>query len=331
MPAEAALAGLSALVVDLSELSAAEADARLAGLTRGKVPVLALFALGHGEVFRVRRDALIAAGAADVILRDDSADDLVIRVQALCRINDRPRILVIDDEADIRTWVARELNAIGMEVIAQGTLAEGRAAFRAGPVDALIVDRQLPDGDGLDFVAGLRAARIATPAILYTAMTDVADRVRGLEEAGADDYLCKPAHADELRARVRLVLRPRQTEDQLVFGPLELARRDRIVRWRADRVEMRPRETEMLIYLAERNGLPIPQKMLYLDIWEKVYMEPGSNPVSATKFRLVNALRKFAEARGETLPEFIETTGNCYTFRPEPLLGHDGAGASDTE
>ena len=213
-----------------------------------------------------------------------------------------------------------------MRVVAVHNLAAAYAAFGAGPLDALIVDRQLPDGDGLSFVARLRAERISTPALIYTAMTDIADRVDGLERAGANDYLCKPAHADELCARVKVLLRPRLTEDQLIFGPLALSRRDRVIRWRAERVEMRPRETDVLIYLAERSGLWIPQQMLYLDIWEKIFMEIGSNPVAATKHRLVVNLRKFVQARGESLPDFIASGGNTYAFLPEPLLqlSHDG-------
>jgi DNA-binding winged helix-turn-helix (wHTH) protein len=83
---------------------------------------------------------------------------------------------------------------------------------------------------------------------------------------------------------------------------------------------MRPRETDMLIYLAERTGLAIPQQMLYLDIWQKVYMEIGSNPVSAAKHRMITGLRKHNESVGEDFTDFIETSGNCYTFRPELLL-----------
>ena len=312
--------GMSAIVVDTCGLEDAQADALVARLSRIGPPVLAVFRLPAGVPFRLRREALMAAGAADVCQESDDLADLMVRIRSLCILTDQPRILVVDDDMAIADWVGEELREIGMQVVLAHTLEGARAAFRAGPVDAMIVDRQLPDGDGLTFVEELRRARIATPALLYTAMTDIADRVDGLERAGADDYLCKPAHANELRARVRVLLRPRQCEDQLIFGPLELSRRDRIVRWRGARVDMRRREIDMLIYLAERAGLAIPQQMLYLDIWEKVYMDVGSNPVSATKHRMVAGLRKFIEAAGETCPAFIETGGNCYTFRPEALL-----------
>ncbi|MCB2095048.1 MAG: response regulator transcription factor [Rhodobacteraceae bacterium] len=323
---EADLRDLSVLLLDGAPMTPEVLARETAALAATGIPVLVLFRLVAGTAYRVQREALLSAGAADVIQQGAPAEDFVTRVRALCLINEAPRILVVDDDESIARWVAEELTGAGMRVVAVHNLAAAYAAFGAGPLDALIVDRQLPDGDGLSFVARLRAERISTPALIYTAMTDIADRVDGLERAGANDYLCKPAHADELCARVKVLLRPRLTEDQLIFGPLALSRRDRVIRWRAERVEMRPRETDVLIYLAERSGLWIPQQMLYLDIWEKIFMEIGSNPVAATKHRLVVNLRKFVQARGESLPDFIASGGNTYAFLPEPLLqlSHDG-------
>ncbi|MCB2137322.1 MAG: response regulator transcription factor [Rhodobacteraceae bacterium] len=311
---------VSVLLLDGRSIDTAELTRAVGRLKPAKCPVLVLFELAKGAAYRVQREALLRAGAADVIQNGAPAEEFVTRLRALCLLNEAPRVLVVDDDPSIAQWVAEELTSAGMHVSAVHDLAAAYAAFEAGPLDALIVDRQLPDGDGLSFVARLRSERINTPALIYTAMTDIADRVDGLERAGANDYLCKPAHTDELRARVRVLLRPRQSEDQLIFGPLELSRKDRVVRWRGERVDMRPRETDVLIYLAERSGLWIPQQMLYLDIWEKIYMEAGSNPVAATKHRMVVNLRNFADARGETLPDFIATGGNSYAFQPEPLL-----------
>ena len=76
----------------------------------------------------------------------------------------------------------------------------------------------------------------------------------------------------------------------------------------------------MLIYLAEREGLPIPKRMIYADVWDKVFMDIGSNPVAAARHRLVRDLKAFLDARGETYPDFIATDADAYSFRSEPLL-----------
>ena len=151
-------------------------------------------------------------------------------------------------------------------------------------------------------------------------MNNIEDRLKGLEEARANDYICKPVHADELRARVRVLLRPLVSDETLVFGPLEIGRKDRIVKWRGDRIELRRKECEMLIYLAERAGLPIPQRMIYLDVWGKVFMEIGSNPITAARHRMVRDIKAFLKVRGEDYPEFIGTDADAYVLLPDQLL-----------
>ncbi|MEM9433028.1 MAG: response regulator transcription factor [Pseudomonadota bacterium] len=307
-------------VIEQGTDTADDFDARITDAVAAGEAVLAIFKLGHGVAFRDRRAALTALGAQDVMGEDSALEELVTRVRAIF-LRDRPaRILVLEDDPKIADWVAGEISTMGMEAIKVTTLAEGRARFSSGPIDLLIVDRQLPDGEGLSFVRDLRDRAIHTPVLIYSALTDISDRIKGLEDAGANDYLCKPAHADELCVRVRVLLRPRESEDMLIFGPLQILRRDKVIRWRGERVEIRPRETDMLIYLAERAGLPIPQQMLYLDVWEKIYMEPGSNPVSAVKHRMTTALSKHIKAKGEDMPPFLTTEGSAYCFAPEPLL-----------
>lgn len=308
------------VVLDGSGMADADLDARLRELGQQNARCLILFQLPHGVSFRDRRETLITAGADDVMNSDGPDDEFITRVRALLLTKIAPRVLVVEDDQSILDWAVATLTEAGMETVGVTSLAEARSRFEAGPVDALVVDRQLPDGDGLDFVAFLRDRGIRTPAILFTALDNIGDRIRGLEEARADDYICKPVHADELRARVHVLLRPRVTDETLFFGPLEINRRDQMVRWRGELIELRRKECQMLIYLAERAGLPIPQRMIYLDVWEKVFMEVGSNPVTAARHRLVRDIKAFLKERNETYTDFIGTEGECYVLLPGPLL-----------
>ncbi|MEM9552363.1 MAG: response regulator transcription factor [Pseudomonadota bacterium] len=295
-------------------------DAALAALKGRGILILVLFRLAHGETFRNRREALLAQGAHDVMEADAPSADLLVRTRALMLGARQPFVLVVEDTEKTGSWAVDELKAAGMDALYVKTLAEARACFEARTVDALVVDRGLPDGDGLEFVAFLRRNGIRTPALLFTAMDDVEDRIMGLRDAGADDYICKPVHGDELVARVQVLLRPRDVDENLIFGPLELARRDRMARWRGERIDLRPKECDMLIYLAEREGLPIPKRMIYADVWDKVFMDVGSNPVTAARHRLVRDFKSFLAARGEVYPDFIATDEDAYCFRAEPLL-----------
>ncbi|MEM6741563.1 MAG: response regulator transcription factor [Pseudomonadota bacterium] len=305
-------------VLDGTAMEAADLEDLVRQRAASGTRVLALFQLGHGQTFRARREALLAAGAEDVMEADAPAHDLVIRTRALLLGARVPFVLVVEDNEKTGPWALAELRAAGLDGACVTTLADARQAFEARMVDALVVDRTLPDGDGLAFVAFLRSHGIRTPALLFTARDGVSERIDGLN--AADDYVCKPVHGDELVARVQVLLRPRHLEEILTFGPLELVRRSQVVRWRGERVHLRPKECDMLIYLAERQGQPIPKRMIYADVWDKVFMDVGSNPVTAARHRLVRDLKAFLEARGETYPEFLETETDAYCFRADPLL-----------
>ena len=292
----------------------------IAELAGRRLHVLALFRLGHGEAFRTCREQLVAAGAADVMDISAPPVELMIRTRALMLGAKPPFVLVVEDHEKTGPWVVSELERVGLEARCVTTLEAARACYETMTIDAMVVDRNLPDGDGMDFIALLRRSGFRTPALLFTALDSVSDRIRGLTEAGADDYICKPVHGDELVARVQVLLRPRTFEETMIFGPLELGRRDRIVRWRGDRVELRPKECNLLIYLAEREGLMIPKRMLYSDVWKKVHMDVGSNPVTAARHRLVRDFKTFLEGRGEEWPEFLVTDGDTYGFQADRLL-----------
>lgn len=306
-------------IMDGSATAREDLLASVGELARLGVHVLVIFQLSHGEAYRTSREDFISAGAADVMETGALPSDFLIRTRALLRGARPPFVLVVEDNEKTGPWVVHELERSGLEARCVPSLEAARACYETMPIDAMVVDRNLPDGDGLDFIALLRRSGFRTPALLFTALESVSDRVRGLTEAGADDYVCKPVHGDELVARVQVLLKPRTHEDTLIFGPLELGRRDQMIRWRGRRVELRPKEGKMLIYLAEREGLMIPKRMIYADVWEKTHMDVGSNPVNAARHRLVRDFKALLESQGETWPDFLITDGDMYGFRADRL------------
>lgn len=129
-----------------------------------------------------------------------------------CFYSSANRLLLVEDARLIREPLARALGLAGWEA---ETALDGEAALArlaAAPVDAVVLDIMLPGKDGLSVLSELRARGDATPVILLTARGDVRDRVRGLD-LGADDYLAKPFHVEELLARLRAVLRRHGSPD----------------------------------------------------------------------------------------------------------------------
>jgi len=119
--------------------------------------------------------------------------------------NNAPTLLIVDDDADIRSLLAAQLEAEGYRILQAADCSEFERQFGAHDVDLVILDLTLPDGDGLALCRKLRA-QSSTPVIMLTARGDPGDRVAGLE-LGADDYVCKPFEPRELLARVRNILR----------------------------------------------------------------------------------------------------------------------------
>jgi len=139
------------------------------------------------------------------------------------------RILVVEDDADIRDLIAGQLRMEHYDVSTASGIADMRARLMADPADLVILDLNLPDGDGLSLCRELRAEGVETPIIMVTARSSAVDRVLGLE-LGADDYLTKPFEPRELLARVRNLLRrtrggphaPARQYRFALFGPWKL-------------------------------------------------------------------------------------------------------------
>jgi two-component system, OmpR family, response regulator len=116
------------------------------------------------------------------------------------------RILVVEDQIDIGALMSDRLERSGYLVDCVGMIADAREALHAYDYPILLLDRRLPDGDGLDFLPEIRAVRPSIRVLMVTALRSLDDRVNGLD-AGADDYLIKPFALDELLARIRASLR----------------------------------------------------------------------------------------------------------------------------
>jgi len=116
------------------------------------------------------------------------------------------RVLLVEDEPEMASALAAALTRHDIVVDHAPTLAAAERALMASVHDAVLLDRQLPDGDGLDLIPKLRARAVETPIIVLTARGELVDRIAGLD-TGADDYLAKPFAVEEVLARLRAVLR----------------------------------------------------------------------------------------------------------------------------
>jgi DNA-binding response OmpR family regulator len=157
-------------------------------------------------------------------------------------------------------------------VAAVGTAAEGMAAARPGDVDLIILDLMLPDGHGQRLLRDLRDLGLTTPVLVLTALADEADKVRGFR-AGADDYVTKPFGLMELIARVEALLRrsrPRTPASEvraLAFGDVRVDPGTRTVTRGGTAVTLRPKEFELLMALARRDGQLAGRLDLLREVW----------------------------------------------------------------
>lgn len=196
------------------------------------------------------------------------------------------RILLIEDEPEMASVLKTALERQDLVVDHVSTLADAEAMARLGTFDAVVLDRRLPDGDGLSLIPRLRALHVDAPVIALTAMSGLDDRVSGLN-AGADDYMVKPFAIEELVARLRALHRRQFTvrAEQAVVGRLTYDFRHREALVEDQALELPRRERLVLETLIRRPGRAIMRSALE----EAVYAlddEIGSNALDAHISRL---------------------------------------------
>ncbi|WP_110205258.1 response regulator transcription factor [Nocardioides daejeonensis] len=180
-------------------------------------------------------------------------------------------LLVIEDDERIRTLLIRSLREAGHAVDSAGAgLAGLQNAIDTRP-DLVILDLGLPDIDGTQVLAMLRAV-IDTPVIITTARDDDPSLVAALD-AGADDYVVKPYTAAQLDARIRAVLRRTRSErgerEPLRIGGLSVDGRARQARLDGADLDLSPREFDLLLHLAEHAGEVVTKKELLTHVWQQ--------------------------------------------------------------
>jgi two-component system, OmpR family, alkaline phosphatase synthesis response regulator PhoP len=177
-------------------------------------------------------------------------------------------ILVVDDEASIRTIARAYLEQAGFRVLLAETGPEGLALARQQRPDLLILDLNLPGMDGLEVAATLRAESDVF-ILMLTARSEEADRVAGLR-IGADDYLTKPFSPRELVARVEAILRRRRSlppDSALQIGPLHIHAERREARVQAQSLDLTTTEFDVLLALARHAGKVLSREQLIELVW----------------------------------------------------------------
>ncbi len=230
------------------------------------------------------------------------------------------RILVVDDDEAIRVALRRCLSLAGHEAVQCADGTEALSSLMSAPVDAAILDWNLPDISGVEICRRLRAGGDNTPVLMLTARSEVGDRVEGLD-AGADDFLAKPFEVEELLARLRALLRRSaaagttpQADDHSVAPPLTVG--DLVLdrsTWSARRGEraitLTRTEFSLLEVMMQRAGQVVERPTIMREVWE--YDFGGSN---ANLDVYVSYLRRKLEADGE--PRMLHTVrGVGFTLR----------------
>src|SRR4051794_16403738 len=228
------------------------------------------------------------------------------------------RILVVEDEAELAGAIAARLRAEGFGADVAGTVGEARFNADVHEYDAVVLDRRLPDGEGLDFLRDWREAGSSTPVLMLTALDDTSDVVAGLE-GGADDYLTKPFATDELVARLRSLIRrgPVLRRTVVQAAGLEVDPTRRRVRQDGVVVPLTAKEFALLEFLAHRAGDVVERYDILEHCWDHAY-EPESNVVDvhvrALRRKLGDTVIETVRGAGYRMPE----SAPAQTSAPEP-------------
>ncbi|HWW06828.1 response regulator transcription factor [Collimonas sp.] len=178
------------------------------------------------------------------------------------------RVGLLEDHERMAHLIRVALAAAGIEVDIYGRIDHAADGFANVPYAVLVIDRGLPDGDGLDLLRRLRAKGVLAPCLMLTALDALHDRVTGLE-AGADDYLPKPFSMEELVARIRALMRRPPQLQSLVpeYLDVQVFPESSCMRSGADTVSLAPSELQLMLSLVRAGGQPVRRTALEMAAW----------------------------------------------------------------
>jgi two-component system OmpR family response regulator len=204
------------------------------------------------------------------------------------------RVLVVEDDSQVAAYLVKGLKEQGHNVDHAADGKNGLFLATSEDYDVMIIDRMLPELDGLVIVKSVRAAGKTTPMLILSALGEVDARVEGLR-AGGDDYLTKPFAFSELLARLDALLRrARQTpaaETTLRVADLELDQLTRTVKRGGNIIALQPREYRLLEYLMDNAGRVVTRTMLLEQLWD-YHFDPQTNVIDVHISRLRGKIDK---------------------------------------
>lgn len=184
------------------------------------------------------------------------------------------RFLVVEDDVRQRSVLSRALREDDHTVDEVATIAEAREKLLSQPYDIIILDRMLPDGDGLDLCVEIRRHGLRAPVLMLTARGELRDRVTGLV-VGADAYLVKPFEFDELKALVVALIRRDRVGARFMDGGFVVDFFAREAWSNSKRLDLTPREFALLARLVNEADIPVSRADLHRSVWQ-LNFDPGS-------------------------------------------------------
>jgi two-component system OmpR family response regulator len=197
------------------------------------------------------------------------------------------RILVVEDDNEIAGFISRGLREAGHVVDHAGNGRDGLFLATGEAYDAIVLDRLMPQMDGLSMLAALRATGSRVPVLILSALSHVDERIRGLR-AGGDDYLVKPFALSELQARLDVITRRGlmpAAENVLRVADLELDRMTHVVRRAGEDILLKPQEYRVLEFLMRHAGHVVTRTMLLEGVWD-YHFDPQTNVIDVHISRL---------------------------------------------